>query len=630
MMKFFLLSFYFTVLQSFLVSSQSIMPSYIEVAKKFFTNYSYEKEDNYDAIKFAKKKQGWFVHIIDRLRNDSIKNQQLFWSLNEKNYRPLKGFKQGYSKNEVEKKIIELLRSEDTPFLYGYERCRYYGYNEWDADIIKDFGSKIPDDDTLLEGLARAYAAYAERYLWHGLGGHPYDNDPLKTKLGKLDIPNRNRVDKFIYFINKSADCYGNLAKRNPGFKMLVGNPKMKLLNEQFHQYQQLLMCNLELEASRIIDKIESNDSIYRKMGHTYLNACPPNSILITYGDNDTYGPWYVQIKEGFRKDVTILNYNLLSFAPYAIMLKKKYASLFSTNLVEFGRVNFDYFVFSEDSLESGEITSPLGTFLENLKKKKFIYPTIIDTLISYKTKQIKLEIDIDSLKKICNQNNFTSAVDIELGDYLLLSDFMILDILNTNIYSRPICFTAQLNLISKNYMQQEGSLYRFLPLMDDPIAKIKIEVSNIEKYLKSNYSPPIVSYGNKNSHHEDVLRGLHSKLFSDLINNYIALSDSVAAKEWAKKYLTYTETKKTQPSLYNLQMAETLLMTGHKTEATVLIEKIAKNLLDTYKKYSAIEYYSSREELLQSLDYLKDLLFRKNITSKALEKIIADIPEQD
>ena len=105
----------------------------------------------------------------------------------------------------------------------------------------------------------------------------------------------------------------------------------MKLLNEQFHLYQQLVLTGYKKEAAEALKQISNDDSLYAKIGYAYLGSCPPNAILITFGDNDTYPLWYVQQKKGFRKDVTVLNNSLLGFAPYGDMLIRDKVVSFST-----------------------------------------------------------------------------------------------------------------------------------------------------------------------------------------------------------------------------------------------------------------------------------------------------------
>ena len=392
---------FFIILHSTASLAQSEMPPYPEVVKKFYTSYTYEPKDEYQELRFAKKAKGWFIQLVDRVHDDSIMNEQRFWGENK--FLPLIGFDEGQSDN-ASKIIGDVIRGDGGPNAYGYERCRYFGYDNWDVDMIKDFGNNIPANDTLLEGLARAYAFYAERYIDYSPGGKPYDDDPLKMKLGKLEPRSPDRIKQFIFYVDKGIDCYRVLQKRNPGYVMIVGTPEMKLLNEQFHKYQQLLTYGYTKEAQDVLATVPNSD-LYSKMGRTYLNACPPNSILITYGDNDTYPLWYVQTKEGFRKDVIVLNNSLLGTIPYVNMIKKNNPLILSITPGFLKRLQREYFYFMEDSTQVVDITTPLPTFIDELKA--FKYPHFSsDTLTTYRVKNVVFEVNLAKIKKICNQTN--------------------------------------------------------------------------------------------------------------------------------------------------------------------------------------------------------------------------------
>ncbi len=58
------------------------------------------------------------------------------------------------------------------------------------------------------------------------------------------------------------------------------------------------------------------SDTIPTQLATSILNLCPPDAIIVTGGDNDTYPLWYAQQVLARRRDVRVVNYSLLN-APW-------------------------------------------------------------------------------------------------------------------------------------------------------------------------------------------------------------------------------------------------------------------------------------------------------------------------
>ena len=84
------------------------------------------------------------------------------------------------------------------------------------------------------------------------------------------------------------------------------------------------LLAPVIMGAQEWDDHDRSNKLLAPDIAKDYLNSCPQNAMLFTFGDNDTYPLWYAQEVEGVRPDIRIINTSLLGIDWYVNQLRYK------------------------------------------------------------------------------------------------------------------------------------------------------------------------------------------------------------------------------------------------------------------------------------------------------------------
>ncbi len=219
-------------------------------------------------------------------------------------------------------------------------------------------------------------------------------------------------------------------------------------------------------------DHNRSGRFVARDFAWNYLNSCAPNAILFTNADNDTYPLWYAQEVEGIRTDVRVILAPFLSADWYIDQLSDWHESAFpvptTIGITKYasGKINSvpyykrtDQYANLKDVIEFIKSDDPRTMVKASDDSEINYFPTNFFSIPVGNPKATDLPA--------------ATPVDFELKkSYLLKNELVILDILATNNWKRPVYFLSTQvprSLGFENYLQLEGFAYRLVPEKTQP-----------------------------------------------------------------------------------------------------------------------------------------------------------------
>jgi hypothetical protein len=337
-----------------------------------------------------------------------------------------------------------------------------------------------------------------------------------------------------------------------------------------------------------------------RDIGTNYLMSCAPNSILFTYGDNDSFPVWYVQDVENVRPDVRVANLSYIQAGWYISMMRQKAfesdpmpLSLGQDKYIEGGREQLPVNNRVEKPVSLKEIVQ----FVGNDDKKYKIDLSGRGDFMNYIPAN-KFRIDVDSAEVLANgtvkeyyKNRIVSPMLWEYSETdAFKGDLAIMDLLSTNDWKRPIYYSttvpsSQYKGLEKFFVQ-EGLAYRVVPIKTDKpeqgefgMVDTDIMYDNMmNKFKWGNAEDPKVYLDENNRRMFSNFR----RLFGTLGKELLVKGDTVRAVEAVHRGLKIVPAEKMPNDFFSIGLAEVLMRAGKTEEG----EKLIKDIIDYSKKY--------------------------------------------
>ena len=365
-----------------------------------------------------------------------------------------------------------------------------------------------------------------------------------------------------------------------------------------------LAACPLLMAFENWDDHDRSGRYTARDIGANYLESCAPNSILFTYGDNDSFPLWYVQDVEDIRTDVRVANLSYLQAGWYIEMMMQK---AFKSDPLPFTLGPEKYREGLRNQLPvSSRIGKPINIneiirFAGMDDRKYQIDLSGRNDFVNYiPTNQLLIDVDSSvvlsngTVKEYFRDRLLSPMIWEFTGSDAFKDDLAIMDLISTGKWSRPLYFSttvpsSQYNGLEKFFVQ-EGMAYRIVPIetgeneegdfgIIDPVVMYD---NMMNKFKWGNAGDPSVYLDENNRRMFSNFR----RLFGNLGKELLAAGDTLKAVEVVRRGLEIVPAAKLPNDFLSVGLAEVLIRSGQKEEGNKLIGDII-NYSKEYLEYS-------------------------------------------
>jgi len=578
------------------VNAQKDFPKYHEIVNRFFKKYDLKGNQDSQSIRFVKQTDGYYVEEYD-YSSQKYGQKQLFWSAKKGKYSKLSFPKGRYEEQEVVGKILRAFNANK------FDLYPVYGYVNWEKDVVAYFQKMRDLSDDELYAFGRAYSNIATNLINNNTGFADESQQFQFKEQGRNQF-SAEQLKTYREYRHKAIEKFGELVKRNPDYKTIVGSIGTKYHNEFLTGFLDLRVYHNELEASK-----ELPDSIYSPfyldMARNYLNSCDSNAVLFTNGDNDTYSLLYVQAKHGFRQDVLVVNLSLLNNNNYINHLKvggilkaKPVAGILSPQSYAGDKLAYAMLMKSDVDEETENLQKTLTLIEETGTVKDNNGYAGSPCIISDKHNVV---IDSENIIPLKVDNN-----------YILKGDLMAFDIIQSNIANRPVYFLFRTSFNIEDNLELHGFAYKLVAntnVVNDDILFGGIDAKKTYDRLMYNFNYTVKS--EKKYRSEKIVMNAYQRSFCHLARYYADKSEIDSCRKVIKRYLELFPNPVYEMDHFLIPMLKAAYIVDLAEEADFITLAIVENLM---KKSNAKDLSDYEERTIKYTVYqLKEMTSTKD-----------------
>ncbi len=375
-------------------------------------------------------------------------------------------------------------------------------------------------------------------------------------------------------------------------------------------------------------DHDRSKKTLARDLAKDYLESCPPNAILFSFGDNDTYPLWYAQEVEGIRPDVRVVVNSLLGTDWYMNQLRYKinqsapFDVVLSPDQIEGNKRDIIYYTelpgFNQNKYYDllGIVKDVIGS-----DDPKFTRSTEDGDVINvFPVHKFSVPVDVEKVRNnglVHPGDSVVSELHIDVPskrNYLLKNDLAIYAIIASSKWDRPICFTSTQELgdlgLTK-YVRLTGLSYQLVPVENSGVDNDMAYKNIMEKFGYGNADKEGVYYDEENRRHLNSIRLAHAQ---------VALSLAQAGKkDSARQILEHfdhnvresnfpygmTSNRGNQQDAMSLEFLQACYLSGDSVLAKKVATSLRKDLTQQMRYYKALGDESMTDEQLANNAYM-------------------------